>query len=790
VDLSSIGFTWLKNLAKNEDNYYFFTLIYLINLILFPFALTRSFKYIMQPLLFVPWLNAYIQDAASLNERRLVVLSGSESWAHSLIKSADILSPDFNEEAVPLSTSVIPLIYGDSTFFPANVQRKRYRDKLGCESNVIIFADSQFTLDAFAALSGTLKAGGVFFLIVPEIHIKQQGSLFLNRFYSLIKKMPAHVFISQENGELPVNPQTINKQKQQSSREVYPLGCITAEQYTAVKAIDKVVTGHRKRPLVLTADRGRGKSSALAIACAQLMKEHENIEFSITVTAPDSQALTVFYQQLSISLPQAEQQGINFSLGKASLTFTAIDQLIKQPIKTNLLLVDEAAAIPVYLLEQLLSCYHRIVFSSTVHGYEGAGRGFTLKFQQNLKKICPQWQSLHIKQPIRWRDNDPLEQLVFETCLLNAELPILSGSAQANYCDLTPINVNKNTLYNINLAVFKLITAKELVEDEALLQQVFAILVTAHYQTKPSDLQLLLDNPQVQVTCLFSSDTRGADIIAVALLMNEGANDSAEKIDVNGIKNSQRRLRNQFLPQSLLSHCGFEQAFDYRYLRIMRIAVHPQCQQQGMGSYFLEQITLLAAKQKVDFIGSSFGANLSLLSFWLKAGFSTTRIGFTKDKASGEHSALLLKGISVKAKHLQYEFESDFYRRVDYLVLEEYKALTSGLVYLLLRQQKNESLATLSVLDIANVQAFSQGERLYSSCAYSLYLWLKHDLLTSTRPCCDHHNIEQNILILIARLIQKHDSETVCQQYGLTGKKMLNQTMKHYVYLRLNGGVH
>ena len=738
---------------------------------------------------FLSWFNGYTKAAAVNNERRLVLLSGSESWAMSLLHTIDGVKAALNtnaEKDIHISSLTTPcLIYGDSTFFPANIQKKRYRDKLGSESELIIFADSEFSIDAFAGLSGTLKAGGVLLLVIPLVGDKVEQSLFFKRFSSLIEQMSSHTIITEGQTSLLPPCSALDNQINKSDVSTYPHSCLTEEQYNAVLAIEKVVSGQRKRPLVLTADRGRGKSSALAIACAQLMKVHEHDEFRIVITAPDIQALSVFYRQLKQSLMSIEQHGNNIIFGKARLTFIAVDQLIREPIKLNLLMVDEAAAIPVYLLEQLLQSYHRMVFSSTVHGYEGAGRGFTLKFQKTLDRLCPQWVSLHLKQPIRWRENDPLEQLVFDACLLNAELPDLKATfvpqPLVNGKSSSAIKVDSFNMFDET--VFKVITAEELIADEVLLRQVFAVLVTAHYQTKPSDLQLLLDNPQVQVTCLFSTKNKNADLLAVGLLMNEGKGNGVSADDIRAIKNSERRLRNHFLPQSLFSHCGFEQAFKFKYLRIMRIAVHPQIQQQGIGSQFMHHIELFAKKQGVDFIGSSFGVNPELLSFWFNAGFSPARIGFTKDKASGEHSALLFKGLNIKSKKEQQSFKRNFYQSFDYLLLEEYTALTTELVFLLLRQNSKGDLNALSARDIANVQAFSSGERLYSSCCYSLYLWLKHDLLSETK--CQTTEVLQHSLVLIARLIQKHDADSVCQQFGLTGKKMLNKHIKDYVSLRL-----
>jgi tRNA(Met) cytidine acetyltransferase len=732
----------------------------------------------MQVNRFSQWFNSIVEQAVSCNERRLVLLSGDETWAVSLLKSIDkiaevITKTEGNFKKGELASSNC-VIYGDCELLPNTVLKNRYRDLLGSEASIVIFADSDFTVDAFAALSGTLLAGGILILVMPQMKKQTHDSFFMKRLFNILNANPRHYFICQSKSELPPYDFNTFEQIADKKQESYAFECMTAEQLAAVKAIIKVVTGHRKRPLILTADRGRGKSSALAIACAELMKSTKENNFRILITAPDKQALTVFFSQLTKCLPGADIEQNNIYFGNSLLTFIAIDQLIKQPVKANLLLVDEAAAIPVYLLKQLLMKNHRMVFSSTVHGYEGAGRGFTLKFQKILSQICPQWQNLHIKQPIRWREHDPLEKLVFDVCLLNTELPVLSNSQQTTFLADAGPTTNDQLL-------FKIIDAKTLVSNEPLLQELFAILITAHYQTKPSDLQLLLDNPQVQLACLFSNSKKET-LIAVALLMNEGANNSVDEAAIIAIKLSKQRLRNHFLPQSLLSHCGVEKAFDYSYLRIMRIAVHPELHTQGIGSYFIRQIEIFAENQGIDFMGSSFGANSQLLSFWLKAGYATARIGFTKDKASGEHSALMIKGLSSESYLLQKKLGVEFYRSFDYLLIEEYEDLSTEMVHLLLSHQQKDNLTTLTPQDLANVYAFSTGERLYSSCAYSLYLWLKHDLLSSDRKC--YKDSHQKVAVVIARLIQKYSCSKVCQQYGLTGKKMLNQQIKNYILSR------
>jgi tRNA(Met) cytidine acetyltransferase len=203
----------------------------------------------------------------------------------------------------------------------------------------------------------------------------------------------------------------------------------------------------------------------------------------------------------------------------------------------------------------------------------------------------------------------------------------------------------------------------------------------------------------------------------------------------------------------------------------MRIAVHPQLQHQGIGSLFLNEIRLFSKNQRADFLASSFGATKPLLSFWLTAGYKLARIGFSKDKASGEQSALVLQSLSEKSTLELTNINTEFYRCFDYLLVEEYKTLATRLVALIQQYSPKLPLELLSPLDHANVEAFSKGYRQYSSCVYSLHLWLKQQLHS--------HNLkDEELSVLISRIMQKHSITDVCRTYNFTGKKALEQFLK------------
>lgn len=704
----------------------------------------------------------FTQQLRINRQRSLVVLHGDMAWTkETLTTILKTLQQDNGQrEAKRIVTWGESIVDEEYSKLIGN-----FKQHLGCENDIVLFNDAEFHPDAFAALSGTIVAGGVLIWCCSPEMLKDENNLFIQRIWAKAQQDKNSFILSQDNDNLP----DIYRQEKQTSADAKAVtkavfsaverGCKTYEQQCAVEAIDKVVLGHRKRPLVLTADRGRGKSSALAIAVAKRLLSEPSNNQHIIITAPHIDALAIFFQQLQKSCLEGEYYQNAFIYKKHRVEFIAIDVLIKEKPKADLLLVDEAAAIPVYLLSQLVDDYHRIVFSSTQHGYEGAGRGFAVKFKQVLARKTPNFNQYHIQQPIRWAEQDPLEKFVFEAFLLNSSISISSSQVLAKEnVDLTRVTV-------------KQVTQQQLFENENLLEQVFAVLVTAHYQTSPSDLKLLLNNSAVR---LFVTEL-DSQIIAVALTLKEGQADSN---DVSEVAQAKRRLKNQFLPQSLFLHNHCATAFDYQYLRIMRIAVLPNFQQQGIGLRLLAEIKQYAQLEAIDMLGTSFGANKPLLTFWHQADYSIVRVGFSIDKASGEHSTMYLQPLSTPAIDLVKDLQRHFYRSFLFLLAEQYQQISAGVITEIIKQWPAETLPVLTSFDQQVVENFINRKSLFDACAYSLHVQLIHQIAKSVTENNLEHEAENRLnAILIKRILQKQNSAAICQEFGFTGKKQLNNAL-------------
>ncbi|GHA45878.1 GNAT family N-acetyltransferase [Photobacterium aphoticum] len=690
------------------------------------------------------FLGALSQTAKQAHCRFLVVVRGSETWAKTV-----------NEALIPHYVS--PLYCGPSLAWGTDAQWvpfKLAKKWLGRESDLLMMNGYDgVDAEAVGALSGTVVGGGLMVLMVSS----DFGGMTDSRFHQRLARhfSALGVVVLNEDQALPLLPgvpadvsveEEVEAQPQVSAP--LPFGALTPCQADAIMAIRRVVTGHRKRPVVLTADRGRGKSSALGLAAASLLAERGG---HIAITAPSYAAAETVFRHVALQAGVTFTQQRALEWGEGRMTFVAPDALLVESNEYDSVFVDEAAAIPAPLLAGLLARFSRLVFASTVHGYEGTGRGFAVKFRQMLDAAMPQWRSVTLSTPIRWAMDDPLELWVFEALLLNAELPVSVYSASAH-------------------VTHQRISSQHLLDNEVLLAGVFGLLVNAHYQTSPADLVNLLDDPALQ---LFVS-TVNEQVIACALVMEEGG--FSDEL-IGAIQRGERRPKGHLLAQSLAAHVGIGEAAAQRAGRVLRIAVHPDWQQQGMGSALLTVIQQWATT-RWDYLGTSFGYLPELFGFWLRNGYHPVRLGFTRDATSGYPSLLCVLPLSQNSQAWWPTAQTVFSATLSAHWFDGYASLSAQQGLPLWRYQQI-SFPSLPVLPASLMEQhlilYTQGGLGLEAVQPALQQWLQQQL------CSVVDDNTEGLALVFAKVIQRKGWADVVNEFGLTGRKHAEQAVRLFV---------
>lgn len=709
--------------------------------------------------------------------RYLVVIQGSLSWSRSTAQL-------FIEDDTKTLQCGPPLLAEINTI--AFRQAKQWLGR-ECES-LIVNARDGFDAEVFGAMTGTLVGGGLCVLVLPEQGLQTRTSMFDRRLAGLLQS-PDVYWLREGQVSYPLavshserEPDTSNGRAQRSrcdqpfSEKLAKIDAdadadadaLTVCQAQAITAIRRVVTGHRKRPLVLTADRGRGKSAALGLAAASLLAERS---LRIGITAPSyAAAETVFrHGAMRLGLPFSQQRKLQH--GSGSLVFFSPDALLAEQPKFDVLFVDEAAAIPAPILHTLLQRYNRLVFASTVHGYEGTGRGFAVKFRALLDQVMPQWREFKMAQPIRWAEQDPLERWVFNALLLDADIDDVALAAVA-IGEQQGDSADSPSCIEIS---YRAIDKQTLASDEKLLRQVFGLLVNAHYQTSPSDLTALLDDPQLHVLVGHANE----QVVSCCLVQIEGGFDDEL---VMQIQNGSRRPKGHLLVQSLAAHLGIGQAASQLAGRILRIAVHPDLQQQGLGLAML-QFTERWAVGQVDYLGTSFGFAPELLRFWQKAGYVPVRLGFKNDAASGYPSLLCVQALEPVSQHWQLTASTIFAATFASNAMEAYSQLALEqfvpLYLMLLPSMVPVQSLPADIVD-HHLALYSAGGLGYELALPALTIWLNQTLLTATQEQAE------TLAYAIAKVIQRQSWSDMVVTFNLAGRKQAEQVLRDLVYAHLN----
>ncbi|WXP68307.1 tRNA cytosine(34) acetyltransferase TmcA [Escherichia coli] len=528
--------------------------------------------------------------------RRLLVLSGEEGWCfdHAL-KLRDALPGDW--------LWISPQPDAENHCSPSALQTL-----LGREFRHAVFdARHGFDAAAFAALSGTLKAGSWLVLLLPVWEEwENQPDADSLRWSDCPDPIATPHFVQHFKRVLTANNDAILwRQNQPFSlahftprTDWHPAtGAPQPEQQQLLQQLLTMPPG----VAAVTAARGRGKS-ALA---GQLISR---IAGSAIVTAPAKAATDVL----------AQFAGEKFR-------FIAPDALLASDEQADWLVVDEAAAIPAPLLYQLVSRFPRTLLTTTVQGYEGTGRGFLLKF-------CARFPHLHrfeLQQPIRWAQGCPLEKMVSEALVFDDE------------------NFTHTPQGNIVISAFEQTLWRS--EPETPLK-VYQLLSGAHYRTSPLDLRRMMDAPGQHFL-----QAAGENEIAGALcLVDEGG--LSQELS-QAVWAGYRRPRGNLVAQSLAAHGSNPLAATLRGRRVSRIAVHPARQREGTGRQLIAGA--LQYIHDLDYLSVSFGYTEELWRFWQRCGFVLVRMGNHREASSGCYTAMALLPMSDAGKQLA---EREHYR--------------------------------------------------------------------------------------------------------------------------------
>lgn len=387
--------------------------------------------------------------------------------------------------------------------------------------------------------------------------------------------------------------------------------------------VDAIVEKTLRSTVALTAARGRGKSAALGVAVASAVAHGYS---NIFITSPSPENLKTLFEFVlkgfdalgyadhqDYTIMQSTQPDQNKVIVRIDLhrQHRQIIQYMKPEDshvlgQAELLVIDEAAAIPLPLVRKLMGPY-LVFMASTINGYEGTGRSLSLKLIQQLREQSRgkstngfthvvdrstgkeskdgtetsmtgrSLREITLSEPIRYAQGDSVERWLNDLLCLDATLPrskmTTQGCPHPSECQL--FHVNRDTLFSYNPAA------------EKFLQKMMALYVASHYKNTPNDLQLMSDAPAHQLFVLTAptEENKLPEPLCVIQVALEGQI-SRESV-MNSLSRGQR-AGGDLIPWIVSQQFQDENFASLSGARIVRIATNPDYVKMGYGSRALE----------------------------------------------------------------------------------------------------------------------------------------------------------------------------------------------------------
>ncbi|MCD6278671.1 MAG: tRNA(Met) cytidine acetyltransferase, partial [Desulfurococcales archaeon] len=545
-------------------------------------------------------------------------------------------------------------------------------------------------------------------------------------------------------------------------KELYELA-LTEDQVNVIKLIEERLLPKVKRrrhvALVVTADRGRGKSSAVGIGIVGLIKEFlkRKNKVRIAVTARDPLSVQSL---MTLACKASDVLGLKYKIIKRDENIIEIkgDRFsieYWQPytvlkLNVDVVVVDEAAGIPVPLLHKIWLKNLRTIFATTIHGYEGAGRGFSIRFLGRLKND-PKTNLImyEMKEPIRYSADDPIEKFQFNVLLLDAEPDPLDEDDIKEIEEESFIYVKYDPEYLFSK------------DGEEELRSLFGIYVLAHYRNEPDDLARIADAPHHSIRALKLK--KSGKIVAAVQLAEEGRipDGLINELLVGG------KIPGNIIPDRLLKHLRLREFGRGLGWRIVRIAVHTDVQGRGIGSFLLKKIIEEAKERGYDWVGAGFGVSKELINFWLKNGFMVLHISPDRNPVSGEYTALVLHPLSSKWRELTKIGNNEFSVKLIESLHAVYYDFEPDTVYIMVRKQlRNEDYAAkidLSPIQVERLKVYVTGIMTFESVCDAVSVLTKKFLLMGLGGTLS----EEEGVVTIARVLQGWGWDKIFEEYRI-----------------------
>ena len=664
------------------------------------------------------WMTSLLDQLLRNKQRQLVALQGPRSWCDAQFEKL------FAADNSMLVLSNRKLVEAAVSFGTAD-------SCLGRESRLVVLDLFEgFNPDVLCIAAGLVQSGGVLMTLSPPVEdwdmrtdryacwqdqSRSQRARFAEYFFSALGADAETGMLltpGYETGPISPLPVLTPTPIEQG---------MTAEQGHCLQRIEQWLATGQAGIALINADRGRGKST-----CLGLLLKHLQPGLRILVTANSRQTTA----QLLRLVADAE--------------FVAPDRLLLSCPAADLVIIDEAAMLPQSILRQLCRLYPRLVMATTSGGYEGTGRGFMLRFVAQME--ASGLMQLDLEMPVRWCQGDRLEAWLNRTLMLNSDPSI--GNRLKEPLASCELRLLENPGDSAHLP---------------LLKQVYRLMNAAHYRSRPSDLRMLMENPDLVLIVACSAE----QVIGAVLLNIEGGLDEAlcEEIFLG-----RRRPRGHLLAQMLTAQAGIRNFAKYRGIRVQRIAVAEACRRQGLGTRLLERARVFGQQNSFAYLGASFALDPTSAGFWQQAQFSLVHVSYGRGKSSGEHSIAVLHPLKPALDADVQLMQQRIQQQLPIWMTQFLQTMDAAQVVALLRFAGFD--AELNELEQREIDAFARGNKGFELCFVSLQKYVMHCI---ARSCDDPGTL------LIEKAIQNRNWELLERESGAEGHKQLQQRLRGQV---------